>query len=89
MTESTSSSEQTTMKKPEGLGWRISVSIVTFFGFLTSIILWFFFYAENFNVYQNIAIVVVMLLVFVAIMGATWAPWGMKQSERWDHSPSM
>ncbi len=81
MAESATSSEQT-RKQPEGTGWRVSVSIVTVFGFLISVILWLFFYAEKFNVYQNIAIVVVMLLAFVAIMGATWAPWGMRQSER-------
>jgi membrane protein YdbS with pleckstrin-like domain len=81
MAESTTSSEQTTMKRPEGTGWRVSASIVTVFGFLISIILWFFFYAEKFNVYQNMAIVAVMLLSFIAIMGATWASWGIRQSE--------
>ncbi len=61
------------------MGWRIAASILTFFGSIIGIILWLFFYAENFNVYQNIAVVVVILLGFVAVMGATWAAWGMKQ----------
>ena len=68
---------------PEGMGWRVAVSILTFFGSIIGIILWLFFYAENFNVYQNIAVVVVILLGFVAVMGATWAAWGMKQGARW------
>jgi membrane protein YdbS with pleckstrin-like domain len=72
-------STSTEQPKSEGMGWRVSASIVTVFGFLISIILWFFFYAVRFNVYQNIAIVVVMVLAFVAIMGATWASWGIKQ----------
>jgi membrane-bound metal-dependent hydrolase YbcI (DUF457 family) len=67
----------------EGMGWRVAVSILTFFASIVGIILWLFFYAENFNVYQNIAVVVVILLGFVAVMGATWASWGMRQSARW------
>lgn len=67
---------------PEGLGSRVAISILTFFGSLIGIILWLFFYAEKFNVYQNIAVVVVILLGFVAVMGATWAAWSMKQAEQ-------
>ncbi len=66
----------------EGMGWRVGISILTFFGSLIGIILWLFFYAQNFNVYQNIAVVVVILIGFIAIMGATWASWGMKQAQR-------
>jgi hypothetical protein len=69
-------------KMPEGMGSRIAVSILTFFGSIIGIILWLFFDAGNFNVYQNIAIVVVILLGFMAVMGATWASWGMKQAAR-------
>jgi hypothetical protein len=68
---------------PKGMGWRVAISILTFFGSVIGIILLLFFYAQNFNVYQNIALVVVILLGFVAVMGATWASWGMKQGTRW------
>ncbi len=67
--------------KPDGMGWRVSVSIVTFFGSLIVAILWLFFYAGSFNVYQNIAVLVVIFLVFIAVMGATWASWGLRQAE--------
>jgi len=67
---------------PEGMGWRVATSIITFFASIIGIILWLFFYAENFNAYQNIAIVVVIFLGFIAVMGATWARWGMKQRGR-------
>ena len=63
----------------EGMRWRVATSIITFFASIIGIILWLFFYAENFNAYQNIAIVVVIFLGFIAVMGATWASWGMKQ----------
>lgn len=71
----------------EGMGWRVGVSIVTFFGSMIAVILWLFFYATSFSVYQNIALVVVILLGFIAVMGATWASWGMKQRDYWRTSP--
>ena len=67
---------------PAGMGWRIAVSILAFFGVVIGIIVWLFFYAENFTVYQNIAVVAVILVGFVALMGASWATWGMKQAAR-------
>ena len=59
------------------------MSIITFFGAVIAAILWLFFYAGGFNAYQNIAVVVVILLAFIAVMGATWASWGMKQADWW------
>ena len=69
-------------KMPEGMGSRVTVSILAFFGSLIGVILWLFFYADEFSVYQNIAVVVVILLGFVAVVGATWASWGLKQADR-------
>jgi hypothetical protein len=40
---------------PEGMGWRVAVSILTFFAAIVGIILWFFFFAGNFNAYQNMS----------------------------------
>ena len=78
------SSEMGTVRdRREGMGWRVGVSIVTFFGAMIAVILWLFFYAGSFGVYQNLAIIVVILLAFIAIMGATWASWGMRQSDWW------
>jgi len=68
---------------PEGMSWRIGITILTFFGAIIGIILWLFFFAEDFSVYQNIAIVAVILLGFIAVMGATWATWGMRQRASW------
>jgi hypothetical protein len=68
-------------KLPEGMSWRIATSILTVFGSVIGIILWLFLYAGEFNVYQNIAVVVAILLIFVAIMGGTWASWGIKQAQ--------
>lgn len=70
-------------KELAGMGWRVAVSIVAFFGSVIAVILWLFFYAGRFNVYQNLAVVVVIFLAFIAVMGATWASWGMKQCSSW------
>jgi protein-S-isoprenylcysteine O-methyltransferase Ste14 len=69
--------------KTEGMGWRIGVAIVTFFGAIIAVILWLFFYAGSYSAYQNIAVVFVIILAFIAVMGATWASWGMKQRPWW------
>ncbi|MGD9535340.1 MAG: hypothetical protein AB7V56_16415 [Candidatus Nitrosocosmicus sp.] len=72
----------------DGMGWRVTTSIITFFGSIIGIIIWLFFYAENYTIYQNIAIVVIIFLAFIAVMAATWASWGLKQSRegKWSNS---
>jgi hypothetical protein len=70
-------------RKPEVMGWRVAVSIVAFFGSIIAAILCLFFYAESFNVYQSIAVVVVIFLSSITVMGATW---GMKQGSCWTES---
>ncbi|TAL47147.1 hypothetical protein EPN87_03715 [archaeon] len=61
-----------------GFAWRVSLSIIVFFGWVIFIILWLLFYAGGFNVYQNIAVILVSILVGMAILAASWASWGVK-----------
>jgi O-antigen/teichoic acid export membrane protein len=77
MAQSNISTEQ---RKIEGMGSRVTGSIITVFGFVIALILWLFFFAGGYDAYQNIAVVIVMILAFVATMGATWASWGMRQN---------
>ena len=72
-------------ERSEGMGWRVSLSIITFFGAMIAVIVWLFFYAGSFSVYQNIAVIVVILLAFIAVMGGTWASCGMRQGDGWGH----
>jgi hypothetical protein len=65
-----------------GFSWRVSLSILAFFGWIIFLIIWLFFYAGNFSVYQNIAILIVSLLVFIAINGAAWASWGVRYGRK-------
>jgi hypothetical protein len=76
------------MMKTKGFGWRISLSIIVGVGWLIFLILWLFFYASGFNVYQNIAIFIVSILAVGGILGASWAPWGMKHGSKFDESCS-
>jgi len=69
--------------RPSGIGWRIALSIISFFGAIIAVILWLFFYAGGYNAYQNIAVIVVILLAFIAIMGASWASWGIRHALWW------
>jgi len=64
------------------MGWRVTVSVIATFGFLILAILWLSFYAGSFSVFQNIAILLVAVLAFIGLMGATWASWGMRQDKR-------
>ena len=64
--------------KTKGFGWRVSLSIIIGIGWLVFLVLWLFFYATNYTFYQNIAIVLLSLLVVGFILGVPWMFWGMK-----------
>ncbi|TKJ25648.1 MAG: hypothetical protein CEE41_03995 [Hadesarchaea archaeon B3_Hades] len=65
-------------KKRPGLALRTAVSTVVGCGWLIFFILFLVFYAEDFSIYRNLAIILVSLLVVVVIEVAMWAPWAMK-----------
>ncbi|MFQ5919059.1 MAG: hypothetical protein ACE5I4_03300 [Thermoplasmata archaeon] len=66
-----------------GMGWRIALSILAFLGLIVFIVVWLFFFAGGFSVYQNIAIIIVAFLVFFGIGAAVWATMWMKWGRRW------
>ena len=76
------------MMKTKGFGWRISLSIIVGIGWLIFLILWLFFFASNFNIYQNIAIFIVSILIVGGVLGASWAPWVMKYGNKFDETCS-
>lgn len=69
--------EEKMLKEP-GFRSRVTLSIITVFGWLIFLIVWLTFYAGIYNIYQNLAVIVVSVLVFLAVMGSSWASWGMK-----------
>ena len=68
--------------KTPGFTWRVSLSIIVFFGWLVFLIIWLFFYAVDFTIYQNIAIVLASILVVMGTLGASWASWGLKYGRK-------
>ena len=66
----------------KGFGWRVSTSIITAVGWLSFIILWLFFYADKYSIYQNMAAVIVSLIVFIGINGAVWGTWAMRMAPK-------
>jgi hypothetical protein len=70
-------------KTPPGLASRVVVSIIVFFGLLIFAIIYVAFFASSFSLFQQIAVILVALLVGVAILGAMWTSWGIKYGEEW------
>jgi len=68
------------MPSPESAS-RVAVSIVVGIGWLIFLILFLAFYAGGFNIWQNLAIMFVSLLVVGAILGPMWAYWGIKTGQ--------
>lgn len=74
-------------KRPEdtpGFGLRVAISIISVFAIIAFFILWLFFFADKFSLYQNVAVFLVAVLAFIAIMGAGWASWGIKYGRKFD-----
>jgi heme/copper-type cytochrome/quinol oxidase subunit 4 len=61
-----------------GFAWRVGLSILVVFGWLAFLITWLFFYAEDYDVWQNIAIFLVSIIVGIGVLAAAWASWGIK-----------
>lgn len=65
-----------------GFAWRVGLSIFVIFGWLAFVIVWLFFYAGDYDVFQNIAIFLVSIIVAVGILAASWATWGIRYASR-------
>jgi hypothetical protein len=60
------------MMKSKGFGIRFAVSIISIVGWIIFLIVWLFFYASNYDIYQNIAIIIVSLLILGGIKAVVW-----------------
>ena len=61
-----------------GLSWRIAASILLGVGWFAFFIIWLFFYAGQWDIYQNLAIIIVSFLIVLAILAAMWATWALR-----------
>ena len=60
-----------------GFKWRIWTSIIIPIIALIFLIIWFWYYAEPFTIWQHIAVLLVTLLIVGGILGVVWTRWGM------------
>lgn len=66
-----------------GYGWRVALSIVMGIGFVAFFILWFGFLGVGYTAYQNIAVLLISILIVAAVLGVAWAPWGIKYARKY------
>lgn len=60
------------MKEVKGLGSRMLISMITMVSSVAFFLLWFYFYAVEYSVYQNLGILIVQNLVTFGVMAITW-----------------
>ena len=73
------------MEKPMGM---MIVNIVAGVGWLIFLVIWLFFYAGDFNGYQNLAVFIFSVMVWGAIAGSAWAARWMRMRRRARSPPS-
>jgi peptidoglycan/LPS O-acetylase OafA/YrhL len=66
------------MFKIHGFRWRVLTSIIIPFVAMIFLIIWLWYYGTDYNVWQNIAVILVTLLVLGGIFGVMWSQWGTK-----------
>ena len=76
--------EEKEMWKTKGFKSRVVVSGISVFAAFIVLIYWFWYLAKPYNVYQNIVIFIIPFLIIGGILGAMWAPWGMKHGRRFE-----
>lgn len=72
------------MWKVKGFKSRVAISGILVFAAFVFLIYWFWYLAQPYNVYQNIVIFIIPFLIAGGILGAMWAPWGMKHGRRFE-----
>jgi len=68
--------------KMMGFRWRIWLSMILPLLGLIFLIIYFWFWGSNFNVWQHIAVILITILVMGGILGGTWGQWGMRNKGR-------
>lgn len=58
--------------------WRIALSIMMGVGWLAFMIVWLFFFADQFSIYRNLAILFLSLVVVGGVLGAAWVGFGLR-----------
>ena len=60
--------------------WIMYASIAVVFGWLLFLSFWLFYYASSFGILQNLAILLLSLVVALIVETILWVPWSMKRA---------
>lgn len=60
--------------------WIMYVSIAVVFGWLLFLSFWLFYYASSFGILQNLAILLLSLVVALIVETILWVQWSMKHA---------
>jgi len=74
------------MMRKTGFKSRVIISIIVPLALMIFLIIWFYSYAENYNIYQYFAVFLVSILIVGGLLGAMWAPWGMKHGKNFEEA---
>ncbi len=61
-----------------GLGWRIPASILMAIGWLAFVVIWLFFFASDYSIYKNLAVLFVSALIGLVVLIAIWIGFGLR-----------
>ena len=78
MSEKDIPNEEREVFRTPGFAWRVGLSIFVVFGWLAFLLIWLFFFAGDYDVFQNIAIFLVSVILGIGILAAAWATWGIR-----------
>lgn len=63
-----------------GMGWRVALSVLSGTVFLAFLVIWLFFFAGDYSVWENIGIVFLSLILLAMFNAAIWIPYGLQSS---------
>jgi hypothetical protein len=66
------------MKGIKGLSWRFNLTMVLIVGVVAAVLVWLWFFALDYNGYQNLAVVILLILGTLVAVGVTWKTWDAK-----------
>lgn len=61
-----------------GFGARVGVSVLSFFVWISFVLLYLGFWSGGYTALQSVIVIVVSVLLFAAVNGAAWASWGAR-----------
>src|SRR5512144_331969 len=71
------------------LQWRAVLSIALVFGWLIFLVIWLFFLAMELGASQNLAVLLVSILMLLAALALIWVTWSIKYPALYAQAPGQ